>query len=156
MVEIKRKNKKVGITEKNTWKRIFLTDISGVFNNCNKHQFSYKYSTEGELKKRQNWFYKNMARSINDRKISVLSSLWNIGLTFLCIFVCIGYIVYKKQLRLMMIHVPIIMLYLTTIALPMWCEYRDVYIFTTLPITTIGTIYCTNKIDREKWKDYGE
>ena len=40
---------------------------------------------------------------------------------------------------------PIFALWLTTLASPVWCEYRYIYsIFTTLPITTILTISLAN------------
>lgn len=92
-----------------------------------------------------------VASDINNRKIPVISSFCNIGLTFLVIFACMGYVVYRKQYKLIMIYVPIITLWLTTIASPVWCEYRYVYsAFTTLPITTIVTIYYTNKISKKR------
>ena len=88
---------------------------------------------------------------INNRKIPLISNLWNVGLVFIVIFVCMGYVIYKKQYRLIMIYIPIIALWLTTIASPVWCEYRYVYsAFTTLPMTTLVAIHITNKNSREK------
>ena len=87
---------------------------------------------------------------INNRKVPVISNLYNVGLAFVVIFICMGYVIYKKQYRLAMIYIPIIMLWLTTIASPVWCEYRYVYsAFTTLPMTTIVTVYYANKKSKE-------
>lgn len=87
----------------------------------------------------------NISIAINKRSIPIISDLWNIGFVFSIVIVCVGYVILKKKYKLLIVYVPIFALWLTTLASPVWCEYRYIYsIFTTLPITTILTISLAN------------
>ena len=88
---------------------------------------------------------------INQRKIPVLSMTVNIGFTFWVVLICLGYVVYKKKYKMILVYVPILALWLTTIASPVWCEYRYIYsMFTCIPILTYLAIVIANKKDDEK------
>lgn len=88
----------------------------------------------------------NICTSINTRKYPVISNLWNIGFVFSILIVCVGYVILKKQYKLLITYIPIFALWLTTIASPVWCEYRYIYsMFTTIPVTAILVIWLANK-----------
>lgn len=93
----------------------------------------------------------NISNAINKRSIPIISDLWNIGFVFSMVIVCVGYVILKKKYKLLIVYVPIFALWLTTLASPVWCEYRYIYsIFTTLPITTILTISLANINNNEE------
>ena len=61
--------------------------------------------------------------------------LFSIGTTFWIIIVCLGYVIYSKNYKMILVYIPIIVLWLTLIASPVYCEFRYAYpLFTTLPI----------------------
>lgn len=72
---------------------------------------------------------------IERREIPILSMCFSIGTAFWIVVICLGYKVYKKEYKNILIYLPIFILWLTLIASPVFCEYRYAYpIFTTLPI----------------------
>ena len=84
--------------------------------------------------------------AINQRKIPLMSIIFSIGFTFWVILICICYTIYKKKYRHLLIYIPILALWLTTIASPVWCEYRYIYsMFTSIPLLTIVNINLLNR-----------
>lgn len=79
---------------------------------------------------------KGLEEFANTRNIPVISMvLFSIGFNFWMILMITMYCIYKKQYRYMVTLVPIIILWLTNLASPVWCEYRYIYgMFTTMPI----------------------
>ena len=79
---------------------------------------------------------KGLEEFANTRNIPVISMvLFSIGFNFWMILIITMYCIYKKQYRYMVTLVPIIILWLTNLASPVWCEYRYIYgMFTTMPI----------------------
>ena len=72
---------------------------------------------------------------IERRDIPLLSMCFSIGTAFWGTVICLGYKIYKKEYKNILIYLPIFVLWLTLIASPVFCEYRYAYsIFTTLPI----------------------
>lgn len=72
---------------------------------------------------------------IERRDIPLVSMCFSIGTAFWIVIICLGYKVYKKEYKNILIYLPIFILWLTLIASPVFCEYRYAYpIFTTLPI----------------------
>jgi len=72
---------------------------------------------------------------IEGRDIPVVSMFFSIGTAFWATVVCLGYKIYSKEFKNILIYLPIFVLWLTLIASPVFCEYRYAYsIFTTLPI----------------------
>ena len=69
------------------------------------------------------------------RKIPVFSMVFSIGIGFWITVICLGYKIYKKEYKYILVYLPIFVLWLTLIASPAFCEYRYAYpIFTTLPL----------------------
>ena len=72
---------------------------------------------------------------LDRRDLPVNSMLYSIGFTFWIILIMLIYAIYKKNYNLIIIYIPIIILWLTTNASPVFGEYRYVYsMFTCLPI----------------------
>lgn len=72
---------------------------------------------------------------IDKRDIPLVSMAFSIGFAFWLLIVCLGYQVYRKQYKYILIYIPVVVLWLTCIASPVYCEFRYAYpIFTTLPI----------------------
>ncbi|MBR2240715.1 MAG: hypothetical protein IJ890_05000 [Clostridia bacterium] len=77
---------------------------------------------------------------IERRDIPFISMMFSIGFMFWLIIISLGYCIYKKYYKYILIYVPIIMLWFTTLASPVFCEFRYVYsIVTCLPIVTMIT-----------------
>ena len=88
---------------------------------------------------------------INGRKMPIISMWISIGFVFWIMILFIGYIVYTKKYKLILAYIPILSLWLTTIASPVYCEYRYIFgMFTCIPILTILMISLSNlKEDKE-------
>lgn len=72
---------------------------------------------------------------IDSRNIPILSMIFSVGFAMWLVFVMIAYIIYKKQYKLLLIFTPILFLWLTNLASPVFCEFRYIYsLFTCLPI----------------------
>lgn len=72
---------------------------------------------------------------IDKRTIPVFSMVFSIGFTFWLVLSSLTYCIYKKQYKLIIIYIPILCLWLTTLASPVFCEFRYIYsLFTCLPI----------------------
>lgn len=75
---------------------------------------------------------------IERRDIPLISMFFSIGFMFWLIIVALVYSVYNKCYKNILIYIPVIMLWLTTLASPVFCEFRYVYsIVTCLPILTM-------------------
>lgn len=69
------------------------------------------------------------------RNVPVLSMVFSIGFAMWLVFIQMAYIIYKKKYKLLIIFVPILALWLTNLASPVYCEFRYMYsLFTCLPI----------------------
>ena len=78
-------------------------------------------------------------------KIPVISLIYSIGFAFWCILICMGYVIYKKEYRLLLIYIPLLLLWLTSIASPVYGEYRYVYsMFVCIPLL-IGNVSLIGK-----------
>lgn len=72
---------------------------------------------------------------IEKRSVPVLSMIFSIGFAMWLVFGQITYIIYKKQYKFLLLFVPILFLWLTNLASPVFCEYRYIYsLFTCLPM----------------------
>ena len=90
---------------------------------------------------------------INGRKMPIISMWISIGFVFWIMILCIGYMVCKKKYKLILAYIPILALWLTTIASPVYCEYRYIFgMFTCVPILTILIVSLANKKE-EKIKE---
>lgn len=71
----------------------------------------------------------------SSRDNPVTSMLFSVGFIFWVIIACLGYKIYKKEYKYILVYLPIGILWLTLIASPVFCEYRYAYpLFTTLPL----------------------
>lgn len=83
---------------------------------------------------------------VNGRRMPIISMWISIGFVFWIIILCIGYMVCKKKYKLILAYIPILALWLTTIASPVYCEYRYIFgMFTCIPILTILILSLANK-----------
>ena len=74
------------------------------------------------------------------RNIPVISMIYSIGFAFFIILFVIVYLIYEKKYKYILSFITIIALWITTLASPVYCEYRYIFsIFTCLPIL-ISTI----------------
>ena len=88
----------------------------------------------------------DIKEGIDNRNIPVVSLLFSIGLYVWMLIICMGYVIYKKKYRYLLAYIPMIMLWLTTLASPVACEYRYIYsLFTCFPLLSIGIISMINK-----------
>ena len=72
---------------------------------------------------------------IDRRDLPLNSMLYSIGFTFWVVATCFMYAIYKKKYRLILIYIPIIILWGTCLASPVFGEFRYIYaMFTCLPI----------------------
>lgn len=72
---------------------------------------------------------------IDRRDLPLNSMFYSIGFTFWIVIIMMVYTIYKKEYKLILIYIPIIMLWLTCLASPVSGEYRYMYsMFTCLPL----------------------
>ena len=72
---------------------------------------------------------------IDRRDLPLNSMLYSIGFVFWSVIIMMMYAIYKKEYRVILIYIPIIMLWLTCLASPVAGEYRYIYsMFTCLPL----------------------
>lgn len=67
----------------------------------------------------------------------IYSMLFSIGFVFWLMVACMGYKIYKKETKYILLYIPLFVLWLTMIASPVFCEYRYAYpLFICMPIFT--------------------
>lgn len=72
---------------------------------------------------------------IKVRNIPILSMIFSVGFAFWIAFIIVIYLVYRKKYKYIVTFVTMIALWFTTLASPVYCEYRYVFaIFTCIPI----------------------
>jgi len=82
---------------------------------------------------------RNIDSLIEKRNLPIVSMLFSIGFMFWIICFSLMYNIYKKKYKRIIIYIPIILLWLTTLASPVFCEFRYVYSFITcLPFITLN------------------
>lgn len=91
----------------------------------------------------------NVIDNITNRNIPILCMSYSIGFVFWVFLTMLGYNIYKKEYKKCLIYLPILFLWLTCLASPVFCEFRYIYsLFTCIPIL-IGVNF-TNKTDVDK------
>lgn len=87
------------------------------------------------------------------REVPILGMIYSIGFIAWIELIAMTYIIYKKQYKLLLAFVPILGVWLTCIASPVWCEYRYSYgLFTCLPLIIAISITQSEKEDKEGTK----
>ena len=73
--------------------------------------------------------------AIQYKNLPILSMIFSIGAQFWLIVILLGFQIYKRRYKNILIYIPILVLWLTCVASPVYNEFRYAYpIFTTLPI----------------------
>lgn len=122
----------------------------GVYTGVNTEMFGsyteYQFSQKSILKID---FLDKINEFVNSRDLPIISMFISIGFLFWIIILCIMFNVYNKKYRNMLIFLPVVFIWLTALASPVFCEPRYVYsIFTCLPLFISITI--NNKGDNRK------
>lgn len=87
---------------------------------------------------------------IDRRDLPLNSMLYSIGFTFWIVITMFMYVIYKKKYNLIIIYIPLIILWLTTIASPVFGEFRYIYsMFTCLPALMGINFIEKNKIEEK-------
>ena len=83
----------------------------------------------------------------------VVSMLFSIGLAFWIILGSFVYVIYQKRYKLIIVFLPILTLWFTTLASPVFAEYRYVYsMFTCLPLLVITAMEIKTKQEKKNKK----
>lgn len=76
----------------------------------------------------------NVADIVEKRNIPLVSFFFSVGFSFWLVVLCLGYVIYQRKYRSILVFLPVILVWCTILASPVFCEYRYVYsIFVTLP-----------------------
>lgn len=75
----------------------------------------------------QNSIFDILDDFIDYRNIPIFSMIFSVGFIFWINLICFMYVVYKKQYNRILVFIPILVMWLTTIASPVFCEYRYVF-----------------------------
>lgn len=82
---------------------------------------------------------------IDKRDIPLSSMLYSIGFNFWIVLIMAMYVIYKRNYIQLLTYIPVLLLWLTTNASPVYAEYRYVYcMFVCLPIL-VGINFTENK-----------
>lgn len=90
---------------------------------------------------------------VNSRKIPILSIFFSIGFYFWILLLNIGLFVYNKKYNYLYIFMPVLFLWLTTTASPVWCEFRYIYpMIMVVPVLLSYSIGQFKKVNNTKKK----
>lgn len=108
----------------------------GVYTGVNTEQFGeyneYKFEQQPIVKIE---LLDKMNKFVNTRNIPIISMFANIGFLFWTLLACIIYNIYNKRYKNILLFLPVLFIWLTALASPVFCEPRYVYsIFTCLPL----------------------
>ena len=108
----------------------------GVYTGVNTEQFGeneqYKFEESPILRIK---ILDKLNEFVNTRNIPIISMGLNIGFLFWVVLACILFNIHTKKYKNVLIFLPVLFIWLTALASPVFCEPRYVYsIFTCLPI----------------------
>ena len=99
-----------------------------LFKGYEEYAFSEKPIVKIEVLDKLNEF-------VNTRDFPLTSMIISIGFLFWVVLACITYVIYTRQYKKILIFLPVLFIWLTALASPVFCEPRYVYsIFTCLPL----------------------
>lgn len=79
---------------------------------------------------------------VNSRDFPIISMILSIGFLFWIMLICMGYCIYKREYFKLLIFLPVLFVWITILASPVFAEPRYVYcLFTTIPIFILTTIF---------------
>ena len=83
----------------------------------------------------------NLGEITEKRNIPISSFMFSVGFSFWILVVLLGYNIYTRNTKNILIFLPCILVWLTILASPVYCEYRYIYsLFVCIPLF-ISTIY---------------
>ena len=89
---------------------------------------------------------------IENRSIPILAMAFSIGFTFWLIMVSLFYMIYQKKYAYLLVYLPVLLLWLTTLASPVFCEFRYVYgLFTSVPFL-LSMMFQKNTVEKASRK----
>ena len=108
----------------------------GIYTGVNTEQFGkyedYKFDTNPIVKIGS---LDRLNKFVNNRDFPIASMVLSVGFLFWLILGCITYLIYKKKYKKIIIFLPVLFVWFTALASPVFCEPRYVYsIFTCLPL----------------------
>lgn len=121
-----------------------------------KEVYQSDAAIEKELQLKQNPIIKSslldkMAEGTISRKIPVVCMIYSVGFVFWIFLIMLGYNVYKKEYKKCLIYLPILFLWLTCLASPVFCEFRYIYsLFTCIPILIGINFISKTDVDKEE------
>lgn len=118
----------------------------GIYTGVNTEQFGsyeeYKFEESPILKIE---LLEKLNTFVNTRGLPIVSMILSIGFLFWIVLACMIYNIYHKKYKQILLFLPVIFVWLTALASPVFCEPRYVYsIFTCLPLF-IGITIKDNK-----------
>ncbi len=124
----------------------------GVYTGVNTEQFGendeYKFEEQPIIKIK---LLDKINEFVNTRNIPIISMISNIGFMFWLVLACIIYNIYNKKYRNILIFLPVLFIWLTALASPVFGEPRYVYsIFTCLPLFIGISVLSKRKNEDEK------
>ena len=121
-----------------------------------KEIYESENETEKNLELKQTPIIKSkkidkLTESPINRQIPLVWMIYSIGFNFWIFVVMLGYNVYKKEYKLCLIYLPVLFLWLTCLASPVYCEFRYIYsLFTCLPMFIGINFINDSSIDKKK------
>ena len=109
----------------------------GIYTGVNTEQFEPYYE---EYKFEQTPIVKiealdKLNEFVNTRDLPIVSMFISIGFLFWIVLACMIYLIYSRQYKKLLVFLPVLFVWLTALASPVFCEPRYVYsIFTCLPL----------------------
>ena len=89
--------------------------------------------------------------NIRDRTIPIYSMIYSIGMAVWVFITMLGYSIYKREYKLCFIYLPILFLWLTCLASPVFCEFRYIYsLFVSIPVLIGIHVRKTEGIDKKE------
>lgn len=93
-----------------------------------------------------------LADLIEERNIPLISFMFSVGFIFWILILCLGYNIYQKKTKNILIFIPCLLVWLTILASPVFCEYRYIYsLFVCMPIF-LSTIYLNDNVSENLQK----
>lgn len=103
--------------------------VLGIYNNI-ENKYNIKLNPTEDNKS-----YKTFIKLVEEKNLPVISIMFSIGTAFWVTIILLGYKIYKKKYKYILVYLPILILWLTCVASPVYNELRYAYpLFTTLPI----------------------
>lgn len=83
---------------------------------------------------------------IDKRNLPIITLFFSIGFNVWIMIASFGYCIYQRKNRLIMAYVPLLALWFTTLASPLYAEYRYIFsLFTCIPLIIAFTYFRSNR-----------